>query len=465
MKRILIGAVAAFGWLGCAHFNDQPLSAEKVRADFESRSLADAGLNAFLATNLPAESASPAAWNFNRLTLVAYYFNPDLDVARAQLVGANAAKLTAGARPNPTVGVNAAYNTTTTIPSPWIVTPSLDLPIETMGKRGYRLAQSAHLSEAARCALASAAWHVRSEVRKNLLALYAAGENAALLQQQESAQAESVRLLEGQLRAGTISPYEITQARVALNQTRFALHDAESQSATTRIQLAETLGLPSTALDGVNFDFDEFKQFPADVPDAVARRQALVSRADILGALAEYAATQSALQLEIAKQYPDLHLNPGYEFDQSDNKWGLGLSLELPMLNHNQGPIAEAEARRAESAAKFNALQARVLSEIEQTVAGYRAAAKKAEAAGTLNHELAGQRRAAQALLDVGEISRLELAQRQLELTTAALMQLAALVSAQAALGDLEDAMQSPGAAPAAENTPTKNSSAKINQP
>ena len=158
-------------------------------------------------------------------------------------------------------------------------------------------------------------------------------------------------------------------------------------------------------------------------------------------------------------------MNPGYEYDQGDNKWGLGLSLELPLLNHNQGPIAEAEARRAESAAKFNALQARVLSEIEQAVAGYRAAAKKAEAADALNHELAGQSRSAQALLDAGEISRLEFAQRQLEFTTAALAQLAALVSAQAALGDLEDAMQSPGDAPIIEIIPAKNLPAKANQP
>ena len=65
------------------------------------------------------------------------------------------------------------------------------------------------------------------------------------------------------------------------------------------------------------------------------------------------------LRLEIARQYPDLHLNPGYEFDQADSKWALGLSIELPLLNQNQGPIAEAEARRLESAARFESLQAR----------------------------------------------------------------------------------------------------------
>jgi outer membrane protein TolC len=449
--RIAVGALAVastLGLAGCAHFHDQPLAAEKSLADFEARSLAAAGLQSFLATNLPSESASTAAWDFNRLALVAFYFHPDLDVARAQLAAAQSAGRTAGQRPNPTLSVSPTYNTTTTIPSPWIVSPSLDIPIETAGKRGYRLAQAAHLSDAARFNLAASAWQVRSRVRKNLLALYAASESVALLQKQEAVQAESVRVIEGQLQAGAVSPLEITQARVALNQTRFALLDAESQSAAARIQLAESLGLPPAALDGVTLSFDDFKKFPAAVPDAAARKQALVNRADILGALAEYAATQSALQLEIAKQYPDIHLNPGYEYDQGDNKWGVGLSLELPILNRNQGPIAEAETRRTESAAKFNALQARVLSEIEQAFAGYRAAMEKADAANSLNRELATQLQTAQGMLHAGEISRIELAQRQLELTTAALVQLAALVQAQESLGALEDALQSPAGLP-----------------
>ena len=58
--------------------------------------------------------------------------------------------------------------------------------------------------------------------------------------------------------------------------------------------------------------------------------------------LAEYQASQSALQLEIARQYPDVQLGPGYEFDQGDNKWMLGLGVTLPVFNQNQGAIAAA---------------------------------------------------------------------------------------------------------------------------
>lgn len=443
-----LAAAGLAGLAGCAHFQDQPLSAEKSRADYEARTLADAGLKSFFEKNLRTEIAPwpPASWNLTNLTLVAFYFHPDLDVARAQWAGAKAGQITAGARPNPTVSVSPQYDTTTTIPSPWIVTPSLDIPIETAGKRGYRLAEAAQLSDAARFNLAATAWQVRSRVRKSLLAVYGARESEMLLKKQEAAQAESVRLMEGQLSAGAVSPFEVTQSRVALNQMRFALHDAEKLAATARVQLAESLGLPPAALDGVKFNFDEFKHFPSDVPDAAARQQALVNRADILGALAEYAASQSALQLEIAKQYPDVHFSPGYEYDQGDNKWGVGLSVELPLLNQNQGRIAEAEGKRKELAAKFNALQARVLSEIEQAVAGYRASVKKANAAESLNQELETQLGRAKGMLEAGEISRIELTQRQLELTTAALAQLDALVKAQESLGALEDALQSPAA-------------------
>ena len=444
--QLILAGLLALTFSGCVHYQPQPLSADKNLLEFQQRSLADAGLEAFLETNHVTGEWPRRAWDFSALSLAAFYFHPDLDVARAQFAGTKAAGITAGARPNPTLSVSPAYNTTTMIPSPWIVTPSLDIPIETAGKRGYRFAQAVHLSDAARFNLAATAWQVRSRVRKSLLALYGASEREAALKKQDAIQAESVRLLEGQLQAGAVSPFEVTQTRVALNQTRFALHDAEKQAATSRVQLAEALGLAPAALEGVTLTFDEFKQFPGDVPDSAARRQALVNRADVLGALSEYAASQSALQLEIAKQYPDVHLSPGYEFDQGDNKWGIGLSLELPVLNHNQGRIAEAEAKRKEVAAKFNALQARVLSEIEQAVAGYRASVKKAEAAGSLNEELATQLRTAQGMLDAGEISRIELAQRQLELTTAALAQLDALVKAQESLGALEDALQSPAA-------------------
>jgi outer membrane protein TolC len=449
MKRLsatIVGLIAAVWFSGCVHYRPKPLSAEEAAADFSQRTLADAGLKAFLETNLHRQLGDwpLPSWDFTNLVLAAFYYHSDLDVARAQWAVAEAAKITAGERPNPTLNLTPGYDTTILTPSPWLPLTTLDIPIETAGKRGYRVGQATHLSEAARLTIAAVAWQVRSRVRSSLVGLYAAQETEALLKEQQALQTENLRLLERQYQAGAISAFELTQARIGVNTTQLALRDAERQSAEARVQLADAVGIRLSALDEVRLSFDGLGQLPVEASLAEARRQALLNRSDILGALAEYAASQSALHLEIAKQYPDIHLGPGYQYDQGNNKWSLGLTVTLPVLNQNQGAIAEAQAKRAESAARFNALQARVLAAIDLAGAGYRVARQKLADADGLLANLQKQENTARAIFEVGEISKSELAGLQLQLSTSALARLGALVQSQQALGALEDALQSP---------------------
>jgi outer membrane protein, heavy metal efflux system len=446
---VLWVALASAAVTGCVHYRAQPLTVAKVAADYESRSFADAGLRAFLETNRVGGEWPRRAWDLESLTLAAFYFSPELDVARAQWGTAQTGLRTAGQRPNPTVTASPQYNATSLTPSPWIAAVSLDIPIETAGKRGHRLAQARHLSDAAQLNIASTAWQVRGKLRRALVDACAASEQERLLAAQQAAQEQNVKLLEAQLAAGAVSPAEVTRERIALDTTRLAAHDAKRQRAESRVALAEAIGVAVGALDRVEISFAGLDRVPPDLDAPAARRQALLNRADVLAALSEYAAREAALQLEVAKQYPDIHLNPGYEYDQGDNKWGLGLSLELPVLNQNQGPIAEAAARRAESAAKFNALQARVLAEIERGVAAYRAALEKSATADSLLANLEKQERVLRGRFEAGDVSRSEVIAGQVELATARLARADAVAKAQQALGQLEEALQSPVGLPA----------------
>ena len=436
---------------GCVRFQPQPLSPVEAATGLESRSLDNPDLKAFLEKNLNRElNTWPAAqWDFEMLTLAAFYYHPSLDVARARWAVAEAGKITAGGRPNPTLNVTPGYNTTTLTPSPWMPLGSLDIPIETAGKRGYRIAQAVGLSESARLNIASVAWQVRSGVRRSLAALQAAQEAEVLLREQQGFQTQNLGLLERQHEAGAVSAFEVSQAGIAADNARLALRDAERQSAEVRVQLAEAVGVRANALEGVKFTFESWGELPGEASLADARRQALLNRSDILSGLADYAASQAALQLEIAKQYPDVHLQPGYQYDQGDNKWSLGLTVELPVLNQNQGPIAEAKARRAEAAARFNALQAGVLSEIDRAVAGYHAAWQKRADADELLARSQKQEQRSRAMLDAGEISKGDLVALRLQLSASALARLDALVKSQQALVQLEDALQSPLGLPA----------------
>src|SRR5579871_4240740 len=154
-KRFIFLFVALFSG-GCATYHARPLAADKTASDFEARTLTDSGLEKYL-------GKSPTTWDLDTLTLVAFYYHPDLDVARAQWGVAKAGEITAGERPNPTLAISPQYATN---PEPgfaaWIVGVALDIPVETAGKRGYRVQQSKDLSEAARVHIARVAWQVRS---------------------------------------------------------------------------------------------------------------------------------------------------------------------------------------------------------------------------------------------------------------------------------------------------------------
>jgi cobalt-zinc-cadmium efflux system outer membrane protein len=119
---------------------------------------------------------------------------------------------TASGRPNPSVGFVPEFNATAASGvSPWIFSPTFDIPIETAGERGYRIAEAKHLSEAARLAIASAAWQVRSRLRTRLLDLYAATQKQTLLEKQQEDQEQIVKLLEQRLEAGEAFEPDVTQ--------------------------------------------------------------------------------------------------------------------------------------------------------------------------------------------------------------------------------------------------------------
>ncbi|MCX7006641.1 MAG: TolC family protein [Kiritimatiellaeota bacterium] len=426
---------------GCTHFQPKPINPIKTAAAFDARTLNDAGLRQFIATNLHHDVT---VWDIPALTLVAFYFHPDLDVARAQWAVALAGIRTAGERPNPSMTLAPGYDTTQSELSPWFPLVAFDIPIETAGKRDYRLAQANYTAEAARLRLAATAWQVRSRVRSSFVTLLAAHESEALLLQLQKLQDENLRLLEKQLAAGGASAFDLTQSRIAAQGAQLAWRDAQRKSIEALGQLAEALGVSVATLRDVNFSSEFHDKLPEAMPAADARRQALLRRADLLAALADYAAAQSALQLEIAKQYPDLHLGPGYQYDQGDNKWTLGLTLTLPLLNRNQGAIGEAEARRTEAAAKFGALQAGVLAELDRALVGITAAREKLADIEKMMKQLQKQERAAQAMQAAGEISQVELLALRLPLAAAALARLDAETQAQQALGAFEDAVQMP---------------------
>ena len=329
--RVLVILLTGFLLYGCAHFEAKPLDASENLSRLEQRSLMDSGLRKFVETNLHKTFTEwpPDPLNFETLTLVALYFSPDLNVARAKSFEAEAAKISAGERPDPSISFNPGYNTSTPSSegSPWILGLSFDLPIEVFGKRGYRKSEAQHLSDAAKLAIAGTAWDVRANLKKAMIALWQAREQELLAKEKFVAMDELVRISSARFKAGDIDKNELISIQLSAQQAHIEYSAVKGSTAGILINIEGAAGLAPHALDGLNIDLSCFEQEPPEIPSSSARRMALLNRADVLSSIAEYAAVESALRLEIAKQYPDLNISPGYEYDQGDNKWQIGFQF------------------------------------------------------------------------------------------------------------------------------------------
>jgi outer membrane protein TolC len=448
---------------GCTTPSTQPppLSAAASADGFAARSLRDEGLRRFLTDNLGSVPADTG--DFETLSWVAFYYNPSLELARAQWATAGAVAHTAGVRPNPTLTFTPGYNSTR-VPgvSPWMPAINFDFLFPTAGKRGFQQALANSDAEAARLAVLSTAWQVRGELRRALIDATVAAEREKLLREQAEIQQKLVALLEQRFDAGSVTATEVSSVRAARLRAEAAAADAAGQATLARARAAAALGLPLAALDGVTLPAAPAVQLLSPEAIAAARRESLQSRADLLAALAKYHAAHSALELEIAKQTPDFHLGPGYQWDQGSNKWTLGISFELPIFHRNEAPIAEATARRAEAAAQFNVVQAQAMAAIDAALTAQKVATVQLDRARQLHAEIEKQNAFVQQRLELGSADQVEVQTARLDLAMAEAAVADAGGATATAAGQLEDALQLPfphlaalaSAAPAKSHAP-----------
>ena len=443
---------------GCVTYAPHPLNPGASLDAWDARSLESSELKAFFATNRVEMPKAGQPWNLRQLTLVALAFQPALAEARTQLLSARAAEITAGERPNPSVTITPGYDTQIPgNPSPWLVPLSFDLPLETDGKRGKRMAEARAQAEAARWSLAGTVWQVRSQVRTALANLQDTRLMLSILDEETEDQSRLAALLEDQFKAGALSGYDLTQARINAANTLLARLDARGKADQALVELSRTLGLPSKALQTVPLDFSELDQIPDDLNKGAIRRETLLNRADVRAALASYAATEAALQLEIANQYPDIHLGPGYAWNNGsagDNEWSLGLTVSLPVFNHNEGPVAQAEANRQTAAAHFLSVQANAEADLDSALAGWRTARLQIKAAHAMLAEARKLLDSTRSQIQSGESAPALAAEAAVGFATARQADLNAIIQGQQALGNLEDVIQNP-LTPPSPATPT----------
>ncbi|HUR93420.1 MAG TPA: TolC family protein [Gemmatimonadales bacterium] len=406
--------------LGCVRYAPAPLELGLHPAAYRARRLTEPKLLAWVAR----WTARPEGlrWNDRQLALVALATRSDLARARVDWRTAQASERTAGERPRPGLeaGVERAVSGSEGN-SPWVISLAGLVDLELGGKRGARVQRARAQAAVAEAELRLTAWRVVLDVRAAALALSSGAADLALARR-EVAALEGVRQLEtDRYREASLTAAELARTGAEAQDARVRTSAVESQLLEARVALASALAVPAVAVDSLDLTFEpvvrcgELARVGADSLATLA----LSSRPEIGMALAGYAVSEASLRLEVARQYPDLELGPGFVWDQGVHRWTLALALPGLLAFRNRGAIKEAEASRTAAAARVAELQDELLGDVELAVARCRGAALQRAAADsqvTIARQSADAARAAYAR---GETSRLDPALAELALLRA----------------------------------------------
>lgn len=454
-SRLLVLVLTAL-LAGCAYqsYSAKPLDITSISNEFRARDPFSQEFQSYLKTQgYTDEQLPPQNWGLSELTYSALYFHSDLDVARAMWRASLASEKIAAQRPIPSISTDIEnHSEHENGISPWTFGLTIDLPIETGGKRQARIDRATSLSEAARIEIAQTAWKVRSRLHASWLSYQASLSQTELLKNELQLRSEISNMLDARLRAGMASSLESANSRLLQQRTQQLLDSELANLANLKSTLANHAGLSIQAMNKINIaavdqqSVERRRQaFVSDNESAnQLQESALLNRLDIRAALARYDAAEAKLRLEIARQYPDIILSPGYSYDQGDKIWSLGLGALLSMIHKNKGNIAEAEAQRELEAAKFKALQATVIGELDGRKAAYLQSLNSLSDAKTLLEAQLQRASLMQKQFDQGAADRLELTTAKLENIIAQQTVILSEIRVQRAAHALEEAMQYP---------------------
>ncbi len=396
--------------------------------------------NGYTAEQLPIQQ-----WKLDDLVYCALFFNPSLDIARAQWRSAEAAKLTAAEMRLPTIGgqYSKSNNASEEI-SPHAYGLSIEIPIETANKRNIRIESAQHLAEAAKLRIAQAAWQLRNEVTRTFTEYQANRQQISLMSKEQAYRQDIVAIYQKRIDLGESSNIELSRAKLQLQTLNTELESKQRNHLVLLARLANNLGLSLSQVEQMQLTDTANTKALVSPSAADLQTRALLNRLDIRIALERYAVAEAKLKLEIAKQYPDLVISPGYAYEFGDKIWSLGLSSLMTILTKNRLAIAEATQLREVEAKQFEALQANVISEVNVANAKLTQAMQLLDNKKNLYQQQQINTKRMDNRLRAGESDRLELTYAKLEEVIAE--QQIALASFQlaASTNDLENAIQAP---------------------
>ncbi len=316
----------------------------------------------------------PARLNLAQAHEMAFRNNWDLLASRNDVDLATAQKIVSHEFPNPTLGVSTMKvdvddNSSATVMGNSLWNRSYDTIVavnqlfEIGGKRSARQASARAGYEVSRLRLLDGKRLLDLAVTRAYVQALLADSNASILRGSAASLRKEADIAETRHKAGDISTADRTQIEILAERFELDAATAVASGKSLRIALETLIGIPKP--DGI-FEFDETLETLAQTRVPIVDPNNLPVRSDVLAAQAIAQKAEADLRLQRAMRIPDPTFFVQYEHEPPDkpNTMGAGISIPLPLWNHNRGGIVAAQASRDQAATLAEKALAQFSSEI-----------------------------------------------------------------------------------------------------
>jgi len=320
----------------------------------------------------PTDGTQPVQGLTSNLTLadaivLALGRNPELAAAAWKVQAGDARVLQAGLFPNPQAGLMVEDFAGTGVRSgvrQAETTLRLGQLIELGGKREARVGEAERARDLTAWDYEQLRLDIVAETTSSFIAVLGAQERMVLADQTLQLGEQVVTTVSRLVNAGREPSAEATRAEVALAATYIDRAQAQRDLNTARQRLA--------ALWGAEPGFDRAEgrlHEPASLPSLDEFTRLLPRNPDLTRWASELAQRQSALDLAEANAIPNVTIEGGYRRfeDNNDSGFVFGATVPLPLLNRNQGAIAEARHQLAAAKEAQRAADVHVRTTLNQT--------------------------------------------------------------------------------------------------
>lgn len=385
MSRIAFGAayLSLILMAGCVSYQPQPLdpSAELARLNAVAQTVIveHRGLDALGGSPAPLAAFNAAdGLNEAEVVAVALTANPDLRAKRLEIGQAQALLITAGLWPNPEFSFAGTFGVTT----PGLKIDS-DLLFELLrpGERAARQSVAMDRIEEVRAEIMAQEIKLAGDVRAQRLALLGAQQELELAKQGVAIRERALELVRERRRLGEGTELDISAADLELAQSKRDLRKAQTRLEAQRLELNRLMGLPPDYVVRLEEAGQPLKiAMFDDMSSQELDRRVVAGRPELQVKEAKYRQAECELNLACMAQYPRPHIGPAYaqELDGMPSV-GLGLSMEIPIFNRNQGEIAEKTAQRDQVRAQYVATLHQLRSDAASALAAVRLAKLEVE--------------------------------------------------------------------------------------